>query len=409
MAVSDRWHKTRPAPDEPKCAEHRRVPTADHGDGDQWQVRWRDDIGAQRKRFFAKKSAATSFDAEIRSQLDKGTSLDLAAGKQKVSVYAAARLESLAVRPATAERLERVFRLHLAELALGKMSMASVRQSHVRAWLRDRSAVLAPGTLAAVWSDLASMFSAAVADRVIGVSPCTGVRLPAAARPARYVPVGTMVQAVIAELPERYRAIGWLAAGCGWRRNEILGAELDAIDFLRRTAEVRQQLLALGGQPMYLAEPKTPTSYRVNELPQVASLALARHIELFPPEPRPIMDRTNPRKPFERLATLLFTTQSGAPVHPAWWAAVWRDAADRAGIPKGVGIHSFRHYFATLLITKGRTVKEVQLALGHKNPTITLNTYAGWWPEEAGSTRSIVDDALGDVPRACLDHERGAR
>jgi len=36
---------------------------------------------------------------------------------------------------------------------------------------------------------------------------------------------------------------------------------------------------------------------------------------------------------------------------------------------------------------------------------ITLNTYAGYWPEEAGSTRSIIDAALGNVPQQCPDLE----
>jgi hypothetical protein len=29
---------------------------------------------------------------------------------------------------------------------------------------------------------------------------------------------------------------------------------------------------------------------------------------------------------------------------------------------------------------------------------ITLNTYAGEWPDTAGKTRSIVDAAFGNVP-----------
>jgi len=406
MAVYDRWHKSRPRPGEPVCREHGKVPTAEHGIGDQWQVRTRDETGTQRKKNFARKANATSFDAELRSRLDRGTSLDLAAGRQKVSTYAAARRESLAVRPSTAERLERVFRLHVDEQPLGQMPIVSVRQSHIRAWVRDRSAVLARSTLEALWSDLASMFSAAVLDRVIGVSPCTGVRLPAeAVKKDRFVPSAGTVQAVIAALPSRYQAIGWLAAGCGWRRNEILGAELGTFNFLRHTAEVQQQLLALAGKPMCLAPPKTPTSFRINELPDVAALALARHLEQFPVQPHIIWDHTDPRKPVQRPADLVFTAKTGGPLHPATWAGIWRKAADRAGIPKGTGVHCLRHYYATLLIHEGRTVKAVQLAMGHATPMITLNTYAGYWPEEAGSTRSIIDAALGNVPQQCPDLE----
>ena len=56
-------------------------------------------------------------------------------------------------------------------------------------------------------------------------------------------------------------------------------------------------------------------------------------------------------------------------------------------------------------IHNGESVKEVQLAMGHATPMITLNTYAGEWPEGAGRTRAIVDAALGSVPQVCPDLE----
>jgi len=120
VSVSDRWHKSRPQPGEPTCSEHKKVPTADHGEGDQWQVRWRDETGTQRKQNLAKKAAATSFDAEIRSRLDRGTSLDLAAGRQLVSEYGAKYRESLAGADSTAERLDRVV-APLAELSRSRL------------------------------------------------------------------------------------------------------------------------------------------------------------------------------------------------------------------------------------------------------------------------------------------------
>ena len=100
---------------------------------------WRDEGGSQRKENFAKKSAAESFNAEIRNRLDRGTSLDLAAGKQLVSTYSAAWRANLALRPSSAERLERVFRLHLDQLPAGRMAIAAVRmeppKSNAKIWL----------------------------------------------------------------------------------------------------------------------------------------------------------------------------------------------------------------------------------------------------------------------------------
>jgi integrase len=60
------------------------------------------------------------------------------------------------------------------------------------------------------------------------------------------------------------------------------------------------------------------------------------------------------------------------------------------------GFHGLRHYYATLLIHAGASVKTVQLALGHSTPTITLKRVrARVWPDALDRTRSLVDGALG--------------
>ncbi|WP_233520085.1 tyrosine-type recombinase/integrase [Prauserella sp. PE36] len=65
------------------------------------------------------------------------------------------------------------------------------------------------------------------------------------------------------------------------------------------------------------------------------------------------------------------------------------------GLPSGFGLRDLRHYFATVLIFGGANVKTVQLAMGHTTPTVTLNTYVGYWPDAVDQTRSLVDSALG--------------
>lgn len=47
--------------------------------------------------------------------------------------------------------------------------------------------------------------------------------------------------------------------------------------------------------------------------------------------------------------------------------------------PKGIGYHLFRHYYASLLIHKGLSVKVVQRRLGHATVKETLDTYGHLW------------------------------
>ncbi len=59
-----------------------------------------------------------------------------------------------------------------------------------------------------------------------------------------------------------------------------------------------------------------------------------------------------------------FVTFAGRPIYRATWAHLWAPAARRAGIPRGIGLHYLRHYFATLqFFHHGVGVKRVQLAL----------------------------------------------
>lgn len=110
MSVTDRWHKSRPRPGEPVCAEHGKTPTSSHGDGDRWQVRWRDDTSRQRKQNFAKRSDADAHDARTRASLNAGIYIDAAAGKVKFAAFADQWRQLQIHREATETIIERALR-----------------------------------------------------------------------------------------------------------------------------------------------------------------------------------------------------------------------------------------------------------------------------------------------------------
>src|SRR2546430_15466892 len=111
MAVYDRWHKARPQPGGKKC-EHGKVPTADHGKGDRWQVRYRDDGSIQRKENFGKKSEADARDTAVKASIQAGTYVDRAAGAVTFREYAEQWRGNRVHDLATATRIEIAFRNH---------------------------------------------------------------------------------------------------------------------------------------------------------------------------------------------------------------------------------------------------------------------------------------------------------
>ncbi|WP_211355142.1 site-specific integrase [Blastococcus colisei] len=315
-----------------------------------------------------------------------GQYVDPAAGRLTVRDYAEQWRATQVHRPTTAAHVETMLRRHVYP-ALGQKRLSSVLPSDVQALVKRLSLDLAPSTVGVVHRILAGIFKAAVRDRRIVASPCEGTKLPKVHR--RRVEPLTLeaVQALTNAVPDRYRALVTLAAGTGLRQGEAFGLTVDRIDFLRRQLTVDRQLITMPDRAPYLAPPKTQASVRVVPLPQVVVDALAAHLLTWPAD------------------ELLFTTELGASIRrTAFSERVWRPAVKRAGL-SGVTFHALRHFYASLLIRHGESVKTVQARLGHASAAETLDTYSHLWPDSDDRTRAAVDSVLGviaGVPRTSM-------
>ena len=139
-----------------------------------------------------------------------------------------------------------------------------------------------------------------------------------------------------------------------------------------------RQLVTLSGKAPYLAPPKTTSSVRTIPLPDFVLREPARHLERFELGEQ----------------GLLFTMASGAPVPRNRFAEIWRAAATTAGLPVSATFHDCRHYYASLLIRQGESVKVVQARLGHASASETLDTYSHLWPDSEDRTRRAIDAVL---------------
>ena len=221
---------------------------------------------------------------------------------------------------------------------------------------------------------VASVFRAAVLDRVVAVSPCVSIRLPKVDRPKIQPLEVEQVAAVADAVPVRYRALVLLAAGSGLRVSEACGLTVDRVDFLRRTITVDRQLAGRteSGSPVF-SPPKTPASNRVVPVGKVVIDALAAHIAEHGASPD----------------GLVFTNPSDQAIVRTYFANVYALAAARAGVVGG--FHQLRHHFASTLIGAGCSIMAVQEALGHANASETLDTYSHLWPSDQDRIRDAVD------------------
>lgn len=354
-----------------------------------WRARYRDAAGKEHARHFPRKRDAQRWLDEITTSLVTGKYVDPRSARLTFREYAETWLAAQVHRDATAT----LYAGHLARHAyptLGDLPLGSVLTTTVQAWVKSLSqesadgtrGALAPATIGLVYNVVASVFRAAVRDRKLAETPCVGIRLPDVEK-ARVAPLTTdQVDALAQAMPVELRALVVLAAGTGMRQGEVLGLTRDRLRMLGRNPEVTvdRQLVTRPGGTTAFGPTKTRASNRVIPLPRVVIAALNEHIARHE-----IGD-----------GELLFTYQ-GRPLTRQRFGHLWRPAAKAAELTPatGTGMHALRHYYASLLIRYGESVKTVQGRLGHKSATETLDTYGHMWADSDDRTREAVDSVLG--------------
>jgi len=75
------------------------------------------------------------------------------------------------------------------------------------------------------------------------------------------------------------------------------------------------------------------------------------------------------------------------PIQQSPFAVVLGAGARRADLPKWATPHDLRHYFASVLIRSGASVKVVQARLGHSSTKTTLDVYGHLFADEEDRRR----------------------
>ncbi len=407
MAVTDRWHKSRPGAGDPVCREHKMAPAGGHGVGERWQVRWRDESGQQRARNFARKTgtdpekSADAFDAKVRTQLDDGSYTDPSSASVTFRAFAEDWRRSRTHDVQTAARIERQLRLHVYPV-IGDRTMRELgkRPSVIQAWIVGLK--LAPSSARQVIRDVSSVFVAAADDGLVTRNPVQARSVTRPKVPERKARPWTLAQAdaMSAALAARYAVLPYLGAGTGMRQGEMFGLAAGDIDFLRRVIHVRRQVRLLDDGTMCFSPVKNG---KAHDVPLSESLApvLAEHIRKYPPAVVTLPWQVRDGKPVTH--ALLLTRPAGLPMHRQRANEEWRAALAKAGIvaarkpgePKhrpepGDGMHALRHTAASAWLSAGVGVPAVAAWLGDTVATV-LATYAHLMPDDTDRGRKAMD------------------
>ncbi|MDH2416179.1 site-specific integrase [Nocardioides sp. CER19] len=364
-----------------------------------WRARYRDGAGKEHSRHFKRKVDAQRWVDEVTASIVTGQYVDPNAGRVLFRDYAELWREAQVHRPSSHDHVEGMLRRH-AYPFFGDRHISSILPSEIQAWVKrlasgDRTTKrvpLAPTTVGVVHGIVSQIFRAAVRDRKLLANPCEGTRLPRAEK-RRVIPVTTtQVEKLREGMPDELKALVVFAAGTGLRQGEVFGMTRDRLRLLGRNPVVivdRQlvQRRIIGPQ---FGPLKTKASYRTVPLPKIVVEALNNHIDAY-----------------DIAEDGLLFTMSGHPIGRSAFGHLFRPVALTAGLNAhtGTGMHALRHYYASLLIRYGESVKTVQARLGHASAAETLDTYSHMWPDAEDRTRDAIDDVLGKGEREHREDE----
>jgi integrase len=133
------------------------------------------------------------------------------------------------------------------------------------------------------------------------------------------------------------------------------------------------------------------------------------HVSKYPPLPCSLPWERPNGKP--RTCNLLFRWTDGRFIKPrSYTEQVWKPALVAAGVipppdkdrrqrsryttTRKEGLHQLRHFYASVMLAAGVSVKELAEYLGHADPAFTLRVYAHMMPGSYDRARRAIDERL---------------
>ncbi|GAB3439314.1 site-specific integrase [Streptomonospora sediminis] len=357
-----------------KAKAEKRTPPA------RWHVRYYDPEGQQKSAgTFKKKTSAEARQTEMESQLSEGAYRDPALAKIRVGTVAESWWKS---KTDLEEGSRNLYRDHLDNYVLprwGGVRVSAVRYQDVADWVltlqteprKGGDKPIGAATIRGVHLVLLSVLEWAVKSEFVTRNPARGVPLPKLP-PRGHVYLSHVDVERLALASGKHATLVRFLAYTGLRWSEASALTVGRLNLDNRRAHIDRAYKDNKGK-LTLGLPKKG---EVRSVP-IPAFLVAELGAL-------VGDRS--------ADDLLFTAPRGGPI----WLRNWRPrnfnkAVQTAGLGgRGLTPHKLRHTAASLAIAAGADVYVVQTMLGHRKPSITLDTYGHLWPDRLDE----VADAL---------------
>ncbi len=300
------------------------------------------------------------------------------------------------LRSTTLERMlqlrGRVY-LALGHLRIDKISARQL-QGFVNSLAKDGAnektgKPLAQKTIRHYLSFISDVFSYAVRMELLSDNPCRRVIIPGGEVCEKKIYSQEEMELLLSRLagePLKYRAFFYLIAYSGLRRSEMLGLEWKDVDFKSNIISIRRTSNYTAERGIYTDTTKTKRSQRTLKISQFIMDILRQLREEQDEQALKYGDKWVE-------SDRLFVKWNGEPMNnqtPYGWL---KEFCEKNELPF-YGIHSFRHFAASALISAGLDVTTVSGALGHSNSTTTLNVYSHQFDTAQARVSEAMDSAF---------------
>lgn len=247
---------------------------------------------------------------------------------------------------------------------------------------------LARKTIIHYLSFISDVFSYAMRSDLVSDNPCSKVIIPKGESKEKEIYTQEEMQCLLELLmkePLKFRVFFFLIAYSGFRRGEMLGLEWKDIDWENGVISVRRTSNYVPHIGTYTDTTKTRKSQRSLKLADELIDMLRQWQNAQADEAFKMGDKWEE-------TDRIFTRWNGKPLDnnaPYKWL---KNLCERNELPF-YGIHSFRHFTASAMISAGLDVTTVSGALGHSNSSTTLNIYSHAFQ----SAQARVSNAMNNV------------
>jgi integrase len=239
----------------------------------------------------------------------------------------------------------------------GKFELGEVRTVEVESWLR--SLARARSTCAKIRNLMSVLFNHAWRYEFFDRNPIKLVRQSAKRRTAPSVLIPAEIKLLLDNLELRERTLVLLAASTGLRQSELFALRWGDIDFSQGTMNVTRSI-AYG----IVGRCKTEASQKPVPVHPILAKALTEW---------------RGRCHYRDGNDWVFANEHYRGRHPYWGQAILRTiirpVAERIGIKKWIGWHTFRHTYSTLLRSVGAEFKVMQELMRHSSLRSTIDIY----------------------------------